>query len=238
MTGVFYANIVASTLIKLYNIFNLGDLLTKNMQQNANSPAMPQKIHVPGALTAGYFFVFIGLLSLVIAILAFYMRAPQRYFVYSPSNVETELFPLNEPNVTPSSLIKWATMAATSAYTLDFYQYQANIDALREFFTTDGYAKYLQSLDASDSLSRIISEKLIVSAVATDTAVILQEGELSGVYTWRLQIPLLLSYQGASESSVQKTIVVSLIITRVPTTDAPKGIGIAQILDADYYAQN
>ncbi len=190
-----------------------------------------------GALTAALFVSFAILLAVIIALVVHYTRPEQKYFIDPVSGSDVEVFPLSEPNVTSTSIIKWVTQAATSAYTLDFYQYQENIDALREYFTLDGYANYVQSLNASNSLNKIISEKLVVTAVATDTAVILQEGLMAGVYTWRIQVPLLLNYQGASTTGTKKTIAVGLLVTRVPTTEAPKGIGIAQIIDGDYYAE-
>ena len=85
---------------------------------------------------------------------------------------------------------------------------------------------------------KIIKDTLIVSAVATGTAVILQEGPLRDVYTWRIQVPLLITYQGASTSSTQKEIAVSLLVTRVPTDQAPKGIGIAQVVDSDLHGES
>ena len=69
-----------------------------------------------------------------------------------------------------------------------------------------------------------------------DTAVILQEGMMNNVYSWKIQVPLLLTYQGASTTSTQKTIVVNVLVTRVPTNLAPKGIGISQVVDGDYHA--
>lgn len=190
------------------------------------------------ALTASLFVSFAILLSVIVALVVHYTRPEQKYFIDTVSGSDIEVFPLSEPNVTSTSIIKWVTQAATSAYTLDFYQYQENIDALREYFTIDGYENYVQSLQASNSLNKIIEEKLVVTAVATDTAVILQEGEMAGVYTWRIQVPLLLNYQGASTTGTKKTIAVGLLVTRVPTNEAPKGIGIAQIVDGDYHAEN
>lgn len=178
----------------------------------------------------------IGLL--VFMVLVVHATRPQaRYYVEPPTGSSKEVFPLNEPNVTPTAMLKWATLAATSAYTIDFYHYQDNIDALKDFFTNDGYKDYVQSLDDSGSIAKIKNDKLIQSAVSTNTAVILQEGPLRGLYTWRIQVPILVTYQGASTTSSQKNIAVSLLVTRVPTDQAPKGIGIAQIVDTNLYGQ-
>lgn len=192
---------------------------------------------IPTSLATSYFLAYVVILLLCVILVAHATRSKEQYFVVDVADNTTEIFPMNEPNVTPSALLKWATQAATSVYTIDFFHYQSNIDALKDYFTVAGYQDFLQSLNASGSLKRIINNKLIVSAVATDTAVILQEGPLRDVYTWRIQVPLLLTYQGASTTSTQKTIAVSLLVTRVPTDQAPKGIGIAQIVDSELHGE-
>jgi len=186
------------------------------------------------ALQAARFLIYISIAAIAFVVFAHYTRPEQTYFVRS-STSDTEVFPLDEPNVTPSSLVKWATQAATSAYTLDFFNYQDNIDALEDYFTVDGYQQYLSALDWSGALDRIVKDKLISSAVAIDTAIILSEGVQRGVYTWRIQIPLLLTYQGASTRSTQRTVAVTMLVTRMDTSLAPKGIGVAQIVDGDLY---
>ncbi len=189
------------------------------------------------ALAASVFFSYVAVLLIFMVLIVHATRGKERYYLNPPAGNPVEVFPLSEPNVTPSSMVKWATLAATSAYTIDFYHYQVNIDDLKEFFTTNGYRDFQNSLTSSGSLDKIIKSKLIQSAVAIDSAVILQEGPLRGVYTWRIQVPLLVTYQGASTSSTKKTIAVSLLVTRVPTDEAPKGIGIAQIVDSDMHGQ-
>lgn len=202
----------------------------KGTKTKKPSSAMQGSLHASRFLT---YFVFIVIGAAVFTLIT---RPEQRFFIENSSGRSAEVFPMDEPNVTPSSLIKWATMAATSAYTVDFYNYQATIDALEDYFTIDGYKHFLESIDASGALDKVISDKLIVSAVAIGSAVILSEGEQRGVYTWRIQVPLLLTYQGASTSSTENRIAVTLLVTRVPTDVASKGIGVAQIVDGDIYA--
>jgi intracellular multiplication protein IcmL len=75
----------------------------------------------------------------------------------------------------------------------------------------------------------VLAKKLVVSAVATGAPVILQQGLLFGTYTWRVQLPVLVTYQSASEFS-QQTVTITMLITRVSTLTTPKGIGIAQFI--------
>lgn len=207
------------------------------MKDDKGATSIKPSPDIQSSLAASILFTYVIAILVFMVIVVYATRPKEQYYLEAPNGVSTEVFPLSEPNVTPSAIVKWATLAATSAYTIDFYHYQTNIDALREFFTVEGYQNYLQSLEASGSVARIVSDKLIQSAVATDTAVILQEGMMRGLYTWRIQVPILVTYQGASTTSSQKNLAVSLLVTRVPTDIAPKGIGIAQIVDADLHVR-
>lgn len=188
-------------------------------------------------LKASKFFVLVTLIISIVAIGIQFARPKKTYFVDLPNGESRQVFPLDEPNVTPSSLINWVTLAVTSAYTLDFYGYQDTLDELKEYFTLDGYQNFLNALEASGKLRKVTKDKLVVTAVATDPAIVLQEGLMNNIYTWKIQIPLLVNYQGASTTSTQQNIAVSVLVIRVPTNEAPKGIGIAQIVDGDYNAR-
>ena len=65
--------------------------------------------------------------------------------------------------------------------------------------------------------------------MATRAPVILQKGPLAGRYAWRIQIPILITYQSASEFK-QVNNVVTILVKRVSTRETPRGIGIAQYM--------
>ena len=84
-------------------------------------------------------------------------------------------------------------------------------------------------MQQSNNLDAVKAKKLIVSAVATRAPIILQKGILNGKYAWRVQMPILVTYQSASEFSQQNN-VVTMLITRVSTLNSPRGIGISQFV--------
>src|SRR5436853_142707 len=55
------------------------------------------------------------------------------------------------------------------------------------------------------------------------------EGSEFGGYYWKVQVPLLVTYQSA-ELTTQNNFIVSLTIVKVPTQDNPQGIGIDQFV--------
>ncbi len=167
------------------------------------------------------------LASLVI----YYLTHPPApvYFATSISGRITPLFPLNQPNQSDSAVLQWANQAAIAAFTYNFVNYRDELQSSSGFFTAEGWTQFLNALQQSNNLDAVKAKKLIVSAVATKAPIILQKGLLNGVFSWRVQMPILVTYQSASEFSQQNNVVTMLII-RVSTLNSPRGIGISQFV--------
>lgn len=168
-----------------------------------------------------------GLASTVIYFIA---NPPKtKYFATSINGRLTPLVPLNMPNQSDSAILQWSTQAAIAAYTYNFVNYQNELKAASAYFTRTGWGQYLKALKDSKSLEIVKKKKLIVSAVAAQAPVILQKGMLNNRYQWRIQIPVLISYQSASENIRQRHLV-SLLVKRISTLETPRGIGISQFI--------
>lgn len=154
-----------------------------------------------------------------------------KYFATSINGRITPLFPLDQPNQSESAVLQWANQAAIAAYSYNWLTYRKELQAASEFFTRSGWRDFLQGLQESNTLEAVTSKKLIVSAVATRAPIVLDKGILNGVYTWRVQMPLLVTFQSGSEFSQQNNMV-TMTIVRVSTLNNPRGIGISQFLVA------
>ncbi|ARB93394.1 type IVB secretion system apparatus protein IcmL/DotI [Legionella longbeachae] len=172
------------------------------------------------------------LVNIIMAFMLVYMithpPAP-KYFATSINGRITPLFPLNEPNQSDSAVLQWANQAAIAAFTYNFVNYRDELQASSGFFTPEGWDQFLNALQQSNNLDAVKAKKLIVSAVATRAPIILQKGVLNGNYSWRVQMPILVTYQSASEFTQQNN-VVTMLITRVSTLNSPRGIGISQFV--------
>ncbi|MDF1684134.1 MAG: type IVB secretion system apparatus protein IcmL/DotI [Legionellaceae bacterium] len=168
------------------------------------------------------------LMALLLAYLMTHPPAP-KYFATSINGRITPLFALNEPNQSDSAVLQWANQAAVAAFTYNFVNYRTELQASSGFFTSEGWTQFLTALDDSNNLDAVRVKKLIVSAVATSAPIILQKGVLNGRYSWRVQMPMLVTYQSASEFSQQRN-VVTILISRISTLNSPRGIGISQFV--------
>lgn len=139
------------------------------------------------------------------------------------------LIPYDEPNLLPDTILRWATKAATLAYTFDFVNYNNQTAAVRPYFTEDGWNDYLSSVNKL--IATVIQNQLFVNGVVEGTPVISNQAtDYPGKgYVWRVQIPFLVTYQTAN-TSVKKEFIVILSIVKVPTSDNKQGIGIDQFL--------
>lgn len=167
------------------------------------------------------------------ATLAYLLTHPPapKYFATSINGRITPLVALNMPNQSDSAILQWSNQAAIAAFSYNFVNYRTELVAASGFFTADGWEQFINALGSSNNLDAVKAKKLVVSAVATSAPVILQKGVLNNRYSWRIQMPLLVTYQSASEFSQQK-LNVTMLVTRVDTLNSPRGIGIAQFISA------
>ncbi len=170
--------------------------------------------------------------NVMMAFLLFYIvthpPAP-RYFSTSLGGRITPLIPLDKPNQADASILQWANKAAIAAFSYSYVNFRDELQASSGFFTDEGWSQFLTALKDSNNLEAVKARKMVVSAEATRAPEIIERGVMpDGRYSWRIQIPLLVSYQGQVDAT--QNVVVNLLIVRVPSLNAPSGIGIAQFV--------
>jgi len=157
-----------------------------------------------------------------------YATRSSTQFIAKPETADAfPLTALDRPNVSTNALLSWATLAATATFTFDFVNYIDQLKSLKDYFTTVGYEGFLNSLQAAGTISQIDAKKLVLTAVAIGSAIIIEENDKGGFHTWQIQVPILVRYQSADTDETRIELV-SLLITQVPTSSAPKGIGISR----------
>lgn len=143
--------------------------------------------------------------------------------------LQRQMAPLISPIINRQALLNWAAVAASSAYTYDQANYQAQIQTtIDRYFTASGGDSFRAALQQSGVLNQLVREQLQVSAVVQEQPVIIASGQLLGRYVWKIQLPLLVTYQTASERQ-QYRFIVTMLIVQVPTWKSANAIGIDQI---------
>lgn len=152
-----------------------------------------------------------------------------KYFATSSDGKITQLYSLDMPVVSSAELLQWVGMAAVGAYSYDFVNYRESLQRVQDYFTPEGWKNFESALQGSRTLESVLEKKLVVSAVATGVPVILDQGIINNRYAWKVQIPILVSYQSVSENT-QQPLLVTIVVSRVPTLNTPKGIAIVSFV--------
>jgi intracellular multiplication protein IcmL len=140
-----------------------------------------------------------------------------------------ELVTLEKPLNSQNEMLAWATNAVTGAFTLSFSNYQQQLQDIRFNFTEPGWKGFQEALRGRGVLDAIINSKFVSTAVPTAAPVVLQQGLIEGQYAWRIEIPLIVTYESASGRASQSFLVEATIIRR-PETENPRGLGIQSIV--------
>lgn len=143
-----------------------------------------------------------------------------------PEGKTLPLVSFDEPNLLPETIIRFASKVAVGAYTYDFNDAAQRLSKLESNFTPGGWIAFKDA--ARESIKTVQRAKVLVNAVVSDPPVISNEGELEGLgYSWRVQVPVLISYTGGDRVKKSKQVII-LTLVKIPTTENPQGIGIAQ----------
>ena len=126
---------------------------------------------------------------------------------------------------------QWANLAIIAAHSYNYVNYRSELEAASQFFTGEGWNTFISALKSSNNLQAIIDNKFVVSAVATEAPVIEQKGIINKVYSWRVRMPVVVTYQSSSLYS-QTPLMINILISRESTLNTPKGIGIAQFVSS------
>lgn len=179
-------------------------------------------------------------LLIYLTISAFFLLMFVGYYVVSPhkaeyfmvrQNNQAELTPaLDYPIVSRSEILRWSSQSVISVYNFDFSNWEVRVKEVAPLFTPNGFDRFQDALKLDGVLSGIVEQKLQVTAVVTGPPVIIAEGILAGRYTWKVNLPVLLTYISSSEVR-QRSIYVTMVITRISVLDSPRGYAIEQFYE-------
>jgi intracellular multiplication protein IcmL len=172
---------------------------------------------------------FVAIAGLIIAIVILVADKPvPKYFATTDSGRIIPLIPLNQPNLSSNALLQWASQAVISIYSYNFVNYQKAFQDGQQYFTTAGWRSFMNALDSTKTIDAVKSKKLIVSAVVNGAPVITNQYVLSGKYTWEIQVPFLVNYQGTETYS--QNLIATMKIQRISTLDNNYGVGISSFV--------
>lgn len=165
----------------------------------------------------------------VAAILLLNQPKPQ-YFAATPDLRLAPMVPLDQPLLTQNGLLTWVSDTITGAMSLNFLEWREKLESIRPHFDDAAYKSFLASLQSSGILDMIRDKRLSASAVATRAPVIIASGLVGGKATWKVEFPLIVSYESSQGVESTQKLLATVLVCRASTAKTPRGVVIQQVV--------
>ena len=159
-------------------------------------------------------------LSFILVWMSFDRPLPKNYAAVTTGQV-IPLHALSEPIFSTQFILQWSANVAQSVYNMSFDDYQDDLNKVKESFTSAGWEQMMTALQ--NVITTMTGNRVNISSVVSGAPVILAQMEIHGRHTWRVQMPLLVTYTGAS-GATQSHYIVTMSVQRVPTLNRAEGI--------------
>ncbi len=169
-------------------------------------------------------------LSLAVSALLLLNQPKPRYFAATPDLRLAPMVPLDQPLLTQEGLLTWASNAITGAMSLNFLEWREKLESIRPHFEDEAFKSFLASLQSSGILDMIRDKRLSASAVATRAPVIIASGLVGGKATWRIEFPLIVSYESSQGVESTQKLLATVLVCRASTAKTPRGVVIQQVV--------
>ena len=171
----------------------------------------------------------IVIVVLVAGIISLFLSIENKriYFATTSDGRIISIVPLDNPYRSNGEVLEFAARTARSTMSFDYRDYRDNLQRVSADFTTIGWESFSKALKESNIIDALTAHKLIVSMKIDGAPEIKQESVKEGVYTWYLQMPVTIEFDGDQPPEAIRTILL-LQIVRVSTLQNPEGISIEQ----------
>lgn len=169
-------------------------------------------------------------LSVALSALLLLNQPKPRYFVATPDLRLAPMVPLDQPLLTQDGLLTWASNAITGAMSLNFLEWREKLESIRPHFEDEAFKSFLASLQSSGVLDMIRDKRLSASAVATRAPVIIASGLVGGKATWKIEFPLIVSYESSQGVESTQKLLATVLVCRASTAKTPRGVVIQQVV--------
>lgn len=169
-------------------------------------------------------------LSLAVSALLLLNQPKPHYFAATPDLRLAPMVPLDQPLLTQEGLLTWASNAITGAMSLNFLEWREKLESIRPHFEDEAFKSFLASLQSSGVLDMIRDKRLSASAVATRAPVIIASGLVGGKATWKIEFPLIVSYESSQGVESTQKLLATVLVRRASTAKTPRGVVIQQVV--------
>lgn len=196
---------------------------------------IPQDVHFYQSYIDYLLYAAMGgmVFAIAVVILNTYQIAHRPFPVFYAQNAANQrhrITPHAEPSYITDTVIAFARRVAVDAYTFDFNRenLKKKMILLKPDFTAGGWIAYSNTVQSV--IDSVFTNKILVNSVVSGTPVVSNQGPL-GDYemAWRIQIPILATYQGENNPKQQEWMM-TMVVVKVPTYANPRGLAVDQLV--------
>jgi len=171
--------------------------------------------------------VIIALLVAGIVTLLLTVQTRQIYFATTSDGRIISIVPLNEPYRSNAEVIAWAAGAAQNVMRFGYSDYRQHLQQVSSDFTETGWTSFNKALKESNIIEALEARKLVLSMDINAAPEIKQTIVRNGVFTWYLEFPVTIKFDGVTPpANINTTLVLQVV--RVSTLQNPDGLSIEQ----------
>lgn len=185
---------------------------------------------VRGALGLGLVALLLTLLATGVIWITDARMPPPTYLATTPKGVAGPLPLMSEPVYSASKVQSWTVTALKDTFSFNFVNINDELRKSQAYFTPDGWAAFYTALQGSKVMDNVTRQRLEVFLTPLGEARIvgLCVSEKCLYKWWRVEVPVIITYSGASPPEARKQLI-TVLVMRQPTTDNPNGLGISQL---------
>lgn len=170
---------------------------------------------------------------LVAAIVAMLLSMETRhvYFATTSDGRIIRIVPLNEPLRSRADVVAWAAGKAQEIMRFGYNDYRQRLQQASTNFTQTGWESFTKAMREARIIEAVEARKLTVEMDIGGAPEVKMEAEKDGVYTWYLQFPVTIRFDGqAAPTPIHAMLILQIV--RVSTLQNPDGISIEQWIAA------
>ncbi len=182
------------------------------------------------AMKLAVFLAFSLIASIGFSVFLYMTRPTPIYYAVTPDLRVAKLVPLTQPVMTEQGLLNWTSQIVTSSISLDFVDWREKLQSIRPNFASDAFSSFTKSMKDAGILDLIQSKRLNLSSVVQQAPVITNSGIINGSMSWKIEFPVLLSYESSQGVELTQELLAEVLVSRASTVTTPQGVVIKQMI--------
>ncbi|OGT47754.1 MAG: hypothetical protein A3E83_04945 [Gammaproteobacteria bacterium RIFCSPHIGHO2_12_FULL_41_20] len=137
--------------------------------------------------------------------------------------------PVEQSYLSITDLLQWVANSIPKTFNVSFVNYNADLTRSAQYFTGTGWKNFLNQINNYADYNSVQASKFFINSTLAGAPFILNQGLLQGRYAWWVQVPVEITYT-SYEKTYTKSLVLQVLVVRVPTLDNLIGVGIENVL--------